>query len=71
MGWLSHWRAIVPLWRILSSPLISAGRRVALVELRLLVLDDRLAVDDVLDDAVAVGLDLHGDPLVARIRPGL
>ena len=41
---------------------------VLLVELGFLVFDDGLAVDDVLDDAVAVDFDLDRHPLVAVDR---
>src|SRR4051794_40624004 len=42
-----------------------AGVGVAVVELGLLVLQDRLAIDDMLDGAVAVDLDLDRYPVVA------
>ena len=68
IGWLSDWRAMLPSLSILSPFLINRRRvGVAIVELGLFVFEDGLAVDDVLDDAVAVDLDLDRDPLVAVV----
>ena len=44
------------------------GVCIALVELRFGVLEDHLAINDVLDRAVAVNFDFDRHPLVAVIR---
>ncbi len=44
--------------------------RVLFVKLRALIFQDDLAIDDVLDNGVAVDLDFHCHPLIAVIRLG-
>ena len=71
IGWLSAWSEIVPSLEHLVpvfDQLASVG--VTFVELGLLVFDHGLAVDDVLDEAVAVDFHFHRDPLVAVVGLG-